>query len=211
MQGNSHSCRPLHVGILFLFFSLSSVAVADASVTHNQLIQKKIAGVSFIEKWFDNFYAVEQGKLYRSAQLSARKFAHYIKKFHIKSIINLRGKNPTQGWWQKEKASVQQFGALLFDIPMSACRFSSKHEIAQLLALYDYAPKPILIHCYSGADRSGEAAALWALDQQGTNKRNALKQLSFKYWHLRSKHPHKAKLIRQWKGRDWLLKSYNPH
>lgn len=210
MQGNSHSCRPLHVGILLFLLSLLWDVHAHASTSHNQLVQKKTARISVLEKLFDNFYAVEHGKLYRSAQLSARKCAYYIKKFQIKTIINLRGKNSTQDWWQKEKALARELGAQLFDIPMSACRFSSKHEITQLLALYDYAPKPILIHCYSGADRSGEAAALWALDQQGKNKREALRQLSFKYWHLRSRHPHKAQFINLWKGRDWLLKNYNP-
>lgn len=210
MQGNSYSCRPLHVGILLFLCSLFFHVHAYASTRHNQLVQKKITRISVLERLFDNFHAVEHGKLYRSAQLSARKFAHYIKKFQIKSIINLRGKNSAQSWWQKEKSSARKFNVELFDIPMSACRFSSKHEITQLLALYDHAPKPILIHCYSGADRSGEAAALWALDQQGTDKAQALKQLSFKYWHLRSRRPYKVRFIRLWQGRDWLIKHYNP-
>jgi len=173
-------------------------------------ICKKMARISLLERLFDNFYAVEHGQLYRSAQLSYRKLAHYIRKFQIKTIINLRGKNKSERWWQQEKICAQKLSVQLFDIPMSARRLPSKHEISQLLALYDHAPKPILIHCYSGADRSGEAAALWALDRQGKNKRAALKQLSFKYWHLRSRRQHKTQFIRLWSGRDWLLKAYNP-
>lgn len=44
-----------------------------------------------------NFHEVTQGVLYRSRQLSGSQFDHFIKKFHIKTIINLgghrRGKN----------------------------------------------------------------------------------------------------------------------
>lgn len=202
MVGNLRG-RPLLVGTLFYIFSMTTSIFTSS---HNNNFSR----VNLFEKIFDNFHEVQPGFLYRSAQLSYRKFAHYIKKFKIKTIINLRGKNKHAKWWQQEKIYAQKFGAQLFNIATSALRPSTKHEICELLALYDHAQKPILIHCYSGSDRTGEAAALWALDQQHKSMHQALKQLTWKYRHFRIKHPYKSKLIKVWQGRDWLTQTYHP-
>ena len=55
---------------------------------------------------FDNFYEVEQNKFYRTQQLPPEKLAHYIKKFTIKTVINLRGSNDTE-WCQQEKIATE--------------------------------------------------------------------------------------------------------
>ena len=46
-----------------------------------------------IKEFFDNFHVVEKGKFYRSQQLSPEKLGHYLKKYNIKTLINLRGDN----------------------------------------------------------------------------------------------------------------------
>lgn len=45
-------------------------------------------------------------------------------------------------------------------------------------------PKPILIHCRSGADRSGLAAALYVSKVAGLDNAKAEAQLSFYYGHV---------------------------
>ncbi|MBK8025175.1 MAG: tyrosine-protein phosphatase [Chloroflexi bacterium] len=44
-------------------------------------------------------------------------------------------------------------------------------------------PKPTLIHCKAGADRTGLAAALFLMSQ-GTSFDQAAQQLSLKYFHF---------------------------
>ncbi len=58
------------------------------------------------------------------------------------------------------------------------------HDIQELLRLFNTAPRPVLIHCKVGADRSGLAAAIWQGVIEGRPKSEAKKQLSFVYGHM---------------------------
>ena len=157
----------------------------------------------------DNFYAVDDGNLYRSAQLSPRKLKKIIQEHGIRTIINLRGENPDQDWWQNERAVAQELGVEFHNIAMSANRFPSRDQLLKLLDLYDNAPRPLYIHCRGGRDRTGEAAAIYLLDQMDRSKKEALKQLSFtKYQHIERMYPNKRKLIKMWQGRDWIENCY---
>jgi hypothetical protein len=54
-----------------------------------------------------NFHLVEGRALYRSGQLSFGQFKDRIKANGIRTIINLRGSNPSEGWYIEEfKASA---------------------------------------------------------------------------------------------------------
>ncbi len=157
----------------------------------------------------DNFDAVEAGKIYRSAQLTSKKLRKVIQEHGIKTIINLRGENPDQSWWQRERALAQEMGVEFHNIAMSADNFPRTDQLLKLLYLYDNAPRPLYIHCRGGRDRTGEAAAIYILDQMGKSKKDALKQLSFtKYQHIEKMHPKKRELIKMWQGRDWVKNGY---
>ena len=51
----------------------------------------------------DKLYAVIEGKIYRSAQLSAHKLQDVIHKKNIKTIINLRGAHKDEKWYRLER------------------------------------------------------------------------------------------------------------
>jgi protein tyrosine/serine phosphatase len=170
---------------------------------------KKIQINSF-KKFLDRFHAVQPGFLYRSAQLKPSRLRKYVQKFGIKTVINLRGVNRKTKWWQDEHAIVKELNVNYFNIPFSARVISDKRNIQKLLYLYKFAPKPILIHCLDGIDRSGEAAALWVLEQQGKPKKDAFKQLSLKYGYLKFRRPQKHLLISIWQGKRWLNQEYKP-
>ena len=147
----------------------------------------------------DNFYEVEKNIFYRSKQLTHKKLHHYINKFGIKTIINLRGKNEHRKWWRREKMVADSCGVKMYNIPMSAHRIPEKKHLNFLFYLYknsQIAPRPILIHCNGGADRTGEAAALWVITQQKKSKKAALRQLSLKYGHIRWKAPLKRRFVK---------------
>lgn len=164
-----------------------------------------------LEKVLNNFHVVQPGVLYRSAQLSPQFLEAMIRKHNIKTIINLRGNNEHKRWWQKEKKLAEKLGISLYNIRMTATYLPSKQNLLTLLKIYQQAPRPILIHCYSGADRTGEAAALWVLDQQKKDKKTALKQLSLRYGHVEWMHPAKRFFINLWQGRQWLISDYDRH
>ncbi|MBY0353860.1 tyrosine-protein phosphatase [Candidatus Babeliales bacterium] len=168
-------------------------------------------GLAFFRQRLDNFFAVEKGALYRSRQLSPRRLQHYLKKHNIKTVINLRGTNTHKHWWRQELAAVDALDVKFFNISMNASGMSSKNNLVKLLSLYQNAPKPILIHCKSGTDRTGEAAALWVLEQQKRSKKAALKQFSFlKHGYITRRRPAKKLLIKIWQNYQWLVERYNP-
>ncbi len=157
-----------------------------------------------VHQLLNNFYAVESGKLYRSGQLTPEWLAYYIKRYGIKSVINLRGEQPHELWWRNERQLTDSLGVTLYNIPMTSHELSTKKHLTTLLDLYDTAEQPILVHCHVGADRTGEAAALWKLERENKSKREALGQLSLMFRHRRKKHPAKRYLIHIWQGREWL-------
>ena len=158
----------------------------------------------------ENFHTVQKGALYRSAQLSGEALDGYIKKYGIKTIINLRGAHSDQQWWLNEKTVADANHVALFNMPTSAATLTSKKNIAAILNVFDTAPRPILVHCRAGVDRTGEVAALWVLDQQKKSTADALGQLSVWHKHNALMYPAKDFLIKIWKGREWFTKEYDP-
>lgn len=131
-----------------------------------------------------NFHTITPGEAYRSAQMDRDELEHYIPKFNIKSVINLRGRHPQKEWWQTEKDVCHHFGVKHFDIALSASKSPPPDKIKLLLTFFQIAPRPVLIHCKAGADRSGLAAALWKIVIDNEPKSKAKKQLSIFYGHL---------------------------
>ena len=79
----------------------------------------------------------------------------------FKSVINLRGAVPQASWYRSEIAVSQAHGVVHYDLPLSANSLVDPATMARITALLRSAPKPVLIHCQSGADRSGLVAAIY--------------------------------------------------
>jgi protein tyrosine/serine phosphatase len=155
-----------------------------------------------------NFYAVQEGALYRSAQLDPETLALYIQALDIKTVINLRGVQPKMAWWLEEQEVCRLLGVHFYNILWCVHYLPSRTMVLELLDLFDHVPRPILIHCIMGADRTGEAAALWVRAIQNKSKQEALRQQSIKYHHLWLVHPAKRFFQEIWQGRQWLVGEY---
>jgi len=131
-----------------------------------------------------NFHVITPGEAYRSAQLDSDELRHYIRKFNIKSIINLRGKRAGRSWYQAELRVSNQLNCRHYDLSIPADKSPSPVRVKKLLQLFATAPRPILLHCKAGADRAGLAAALWKAGVNGESKAIASKQLSLRFGHF---------------------------
>ncbi len=131
-----------------------------------------------------NIHEVEPGVLYRSAQLEPDPLATLVQTRHIRTVVNLRGAFPGQPLYEAEVAAVHGAGAEIISLPMSANREPDALLLAQLRETLRTAPRPILIHCKSGADRTGLAVALFELLEQHRPVAEAAAQLSFRYGHF---------------------------
>ncbi len=131
-----------------------------------------------------NFHEVLPGELYRSAQPTQEDLTRYTKEHGIKSVLNLRGGNPADGWYQEEIAASEELHITHLDFRMKAARELTDAQVAELIEVMRSAPKPLLIHCRSGADRTGLAAALYLEAISGKPMSQASGQLSLRYGHL---------------------------
>jgi protein tyrosine phosphatase (PTP) superfamily phosphohydrolase (DUF442 family) len=110
-----------------------------------------------------NTGTIEPGRIYRSAQLGASALECMIRERGIKTVLNLRGANPEESWYQQELAATLRAGATQVDVPLASDQWLSREQVETLLAVLDNSAYPILIHCEFGAERTGLVAALATL------------------------------------------------
>ncbi len=157
-----------------------------------------------------NFHEIDPGKFYRSAQLSKDEFAETVKKYGIRTVVNLRGSQPGEWWFDDEKDVLGQMGVKLENIGFSTEQMQTKEDWARYAEILKTAERPILVHCRSGADRTSEASAVYVMGYMGKTKAEALDQLSIKYLHVSLFIPAKNVFIENYGGLDWLLTNYDP-
>jgi len=158
-----------------------------------------------------NFHDVKEGVLYRSAQPSGKELFLAVREYNIRSVINLRGAQPGESWYDIEKAVSDKLGLQRVDIAMSAVRLPHRDDLIRLLDAFKELPRPILIHCKAGADRTGEAAAIFAMEYLHWSRRKAAGQLHPYYGHIPDFTPAKTYFIREvYQGEDWARNTYDP-
>jgi protein tyrosine/serine phosphatase len=131
-----------------------------------------------------NLHEIAHESVYRSAQLSPGELSEILREKHIRTVINLRGSNPGVNWYDDEVAITRQTGAQHISLRMSALRELDDALLDQLVNILRTAPKPLLIHCAGGADRTGLASALYELEVMRWSAADASDQLSFRYGHF---------------------------
>jgi protein tyrosine/serine phosphatase len=158
-----------------------------------------------------NFHEVDAGKLYRSAQLTPAELEDVIREKGIKTVINLRGLNDLSPWYIEQKAIVEKMGAVQLDLSTSAAAVNHPDRINRLNEFFATAERPILVHCRQGADRTGEAVAMYAVDYMGQSPAAAAEEhLSFAYWHVDLFKPAKRIFASRYQGREWARTQYTP-
>ena len=113
----------------------------------------------------NNIHTVTPGAVYRSAQLAPSRLKRLVHQDHIRTIINLRGSSPGFDWYRDELSVSRSMGVAHYDIKLSSTKLPRPAQLQRLIHLFRTAPKPILLHCQGGADRTGFAVAMWLLMQ----------------------------------------------
>jgi protein tyrosine/serine phosphatase len=132
----------------------------------------------------DNYHTVIAGELYRSAQLTPVALAEHQAQDGFKSVLNLRGASPQSDWYQDELRVSAELGLQHADFKLSARREVTPEEVRALVGIMRALPKPILIHCLQGADRTGFTVAMYLAAIKGAGHEVSEAQLSVRYGHL---------------------------
>jgi len=130
-----------------------------------------------------NFHQIDKDA-YRSAQLFSFNMPYYIKKYKIKSILNLRGKKTTKEWYKNEIRISNQFNISHYDFKLSSKKELTLKQMQDIVKILKKAKKPILIHCEGGADRTSLVSALYLYAVKNKSKSEARKAISFLYGHI---------------------------
>ncbi len=139
-----------------------------------------VATAIAMEEW-RNFRVVSPGRCYRSGYMDRDELVRYERNYGIRTIINLRGANPGEGWYIEETEVCRELGIVFHDLPLTSTVEPTDAQIASLIHLFKESEEPILIHCHSGIDRAGLATAIWLIVMEDAKKELARNQLSWRY------------------------------
>lgn len=98
-------------------------------------------------------------EIYRSAQPSAADLKLLCEKLGVKSVLTLRDLNDDT----REAAGLP---LALYRVEMEADDLEPE-KVALALRILRDAPKPVLVHCWHGSDRTGLVVAAWRITAQG--------------------------------------------
>ncbi len=123
--------------------------------------------VSVKSNELDNLFKVSDD-LYRSEQPDKEAFIE-LNKMGLKSVLNLRTT-------ETDDEAIGKLPIKPYLVAMDAGSVSDKDIIAALKVIKS-APKPLLVHCRHGSDRTGVVVAMYRIVFQGWKKEDALNEL----------------------------------
>jgi len=148
------------------------------------IVPARYAGARYF--YMRNFHVVDEGKLYRSGQLSPDALSRVLHDHQIKTVVSLRYANkdetvPADAW--EEKFCFLQ-GVRHVRIRPDVWIADEKglvpgqKAVDEFLALIKNPDNhPVLVHCFRGAHRTGSFCALYRMEQQGWTNAEAIAEL----------------------------------
>lgn len=154
---------------------------------------------------------VENGQFYRSGQPTTGDLNKMITQQGIRTVINLRGEHPGQKWFDDEFAFLETKQLTFISLDFELKQIPHRRTLLAYLDAIETAPRPILIHCDNGVERTGEAAAIYEMVVNKKSKAEAMKMLSKTYYYNESDDPSKKYFIQNvWQDENWARNTYDP-
>jgi protein tyrosine/serine phosphatase len=116
---------------------------------------------------FSNLYVLNDS-IYRCEQPDSLGFT-IIDSIGIKSVLNLRSNHT-------DNEHIYRLPLNLYNIEMVPYDIGDE-EIVKVLRILENSPKPIVVHCYYGSDRTGVVIAMYRIIFQNWTKEKALNEM----------------------------------
>ena len=107
-----------------------------------------------------NFHWVREGEAARSSQAFFGGLKGLMTRHGLKAIVNLRGENSDLSWWRYERRVCESLGAEHIDAQLDSRHLPTRAMLATLIGAFEAAPRPFLMKCSGGHDRTAFACAL---------------------------------------------------
>jgi protein tyrosine/serine phosphatase len=167
-----------------------------------------------------NFHWVVPGACGRMAQPWAGGTGPFLEKRGARALINLRGRNDDLSWWKKETGATSARGIAHLDAMLDSRKLPTRAMLMRLIEAFDSAPRPFVLKCSGGQDRTSFAAALYLIHRSGWNAMaEAQAQFArFPYLHFPKKHQRWLKPFLDFAAEDadgldlaaWIAERYAP-
>lgn len=122
------------------------------------------------------------GHAFRSGQPSKMLLRRF-KSQGGKTVISLRG-GASKPHNVLERKYCKELGLRYINIPLSSTDAPQKSTLLKLINTFKDLDTPFLLHCKTGADRTGLAAGIYLLSAEGFDHQIAKRQLSWRYLHF---------------------------
>jgi protein tyrosine phosphatase (PTP) superfamily phosphohydrolase (DUF442 family) len=127
------------------------------------LVAALILGSFLLKPFYSaNLGIVDGGRVVRSAQPTAG-LKDMIRDHKLASILNLRGGSPRNDYYSNEVRVAKEAGVDFYDVSMSATKRPKRLDLLRLIDVVNRCKYPLLIHCKSGADRTGLATTIYRM------------------------------------------------
>jgi tyrosine-protein phosphatase SIW14 len=136
-------------------------------------------------KHLENFYKVND-TIYRCEQPDKKAFKQ-LEKMGIKSDLNLRDN-------YSDKDDLKKRDIETYRVKMNSENIEDK-DIIKALRTIVKAPKPLVVHCKHGADRTGVVMAMYRIVMCNWTKKQAIAELEKGGYHFKTKYVNIIKYI----------------
>lgn len=192
--------------------------IADPRSRRLAWLHYHLADHGLLRRHWSNMDQVAPG-VWRSNQPTHARFVA-LKAMGFRSVLNLRGPGRTPAFLFACE-SCEALGLKLVAVALQARRAPRREQVLALFEAFRTLERPFLMHCKSGADRTGFASALYLLAHEGATLAEARRHLSFRYLHVRVSRTgildhvldlYEARLARGAIGiEEWFATEYDSH
>ena len=167
-----------------------------------------------------NFYWIDGKEAARASQSYLGGLESFLRSNDLRAIVNLRGAHPDVAWWRYESETCARLGVAHLDVTLNSRRLPLREMLVGLFDAFDAAPRPFVVKCAGGQDRTSFASAIYIVHRHGWGAmERAQKQfLRFPFLHFPRKH---QRWLRQFLPfareqangaplADWVRREYDP-
>jgi len=142
-----------------------------------------------------NFHQVNP-EIYRSSQPDKQQMQTIVEIYGIKSVINLRE-------YHSDVDETENLPVKLYEIPLAAGSLSEEN-LLKVLQVMKKAPKPLLVHCMHGSDRTGAVIAAYRIACENYPVEKAIDELkNERFGHHKYTYPNIERLLRNINWQDF--------
>ena len=142
-----------------------------------------------------NFHQVNP-EIYRSSQPDKQQMQTIVEIYGIKSVINLRE-------YHSDVDETANLSVKLYEVPLAAGDLSEE-DLRKVLQIMQKAPKPLLVHCMHGSDRTGAVIAAYRIACENYPVEKAIDELkNERFGHHKYTYPNIEHLLRSIKWHDF--------